>query len=66
MARSMLSLGMLFSVALSTASRSLGFMLASPPPIFAATVISLMRRVKILPRLASWRPLRCWMLAHLL
>src|SRR5688572_5256742 len=62
----MLSLGMLLSVALSTASRNRGFMPGSPPPMRAATVISLMMRVKILPRLASCRPLRCWMLAHLL
>src|SRR5512139_3037729 len=62
----MLSLGMLFSIALSTASRRRGFMPGSAPPMRAATVISLMRRVKILPRLASWRPLRCWMFAHLL
>src|SRR5665213_1891337 len=41
-------------------------MSGSPPPMRAATVISLMRRVKILPRFASWRPLRCWMFAHLL
>src|SRR5690606_18452146 len=38
--------------------------LGSGPPIFAATVISLITRVNSLPRLASWRPLRCWMLAH--
>jgi hypothetical protein len=62
----MLSFGMLFSYALSIARRSRGFMAGSPPPMRAATVISLMRRVKILPRFASWRPLRCWMLAHLL
>src|SRR5512140_2435602 len=65
-ARSMLSFGTLLSVALSTASRRRGFMSGSPPPMRAATVTSLMRRVKILPRFASWRPLRCWMFAHLL
>src|SRR5882672_6690250 len=57
---------MLLSKALSTARRRRGFMSGSPPPIRAATVISLMSRVKILPRFASWRPLRCWMFAHLL
>src|SRR5512141_2550427 len=62
----MLSFGMLLSVALSTASRNRGFMSGSPPPMRAATVTSLIRRVKTLPRLASWRPLRCWMFAHLL
>ena len=66
MARSMLSFGMLWSVALSTASLRRGFMPGSPPPMRAATVISLISRVKILPRFASWRPLRCWMFAHLL
>src|SRR5471032_751934 len=66
MARSTLSFGMLFSYALSTARRSRGFIDGSPPPMREATVISLMSRVKILPRFASWRPLRCWMFAHLL
>ena len=46
--------------------RSRGFIVGSPPPMREATVISLMSRVKILPRFASWRPLRCWMFAHLL
>ena len=31
----------------------------------AATMISRITRVQTLPRFSSWRPLRCWMLAHL-
>src|SRR5215471_17685703 len=57
---------MLLSTALSTARRRRGLLDASGPPSFAATVISRMRRVKILPRLASLAALRCLMLAHLL
>src|SRR5437763_7702252 len=66
MARSIVSLGMLFAVALSHARRRRGFAFGSPPPRRAATVISLMRRVKILPRFASVAALRCLMFAHLL
>jgi hypothetical protein len=36
----------------------------SPPPVRAATMISRMTRVHSLPRFSSWRPLRCWILAH--
>src|SRR5690606_35043415 len=57
---------MLASEALSIARRRRGLALESAPPSFAATVISLITRVNSLPRLASWRPLRCWMFAHLL
>src|SRR5688572_28405134 len=57
---------MLFSVALSMARRSRGFMPGSPPPRRAATVISLIRRVKILPRFASVAAFLCLMFAHLL
>src|SRR5688500_19153527 len=57
---------MLLSVALSTASRRRGFIPASPPPRRAATVISLMSRVKILPRFASVAAFLCLMFAHLL
>ena len=53
MARVMLSAGMFSSLASATAARRRGFMLVSPPPNLAATVISLMILVKILPRLAS-------------
>src|SRR4030095_14743093 len=57
---------MFCAVALSTARRSRGFIDASPPPRRAATVISLMSRVKILPRLASVAAFLCLMFAHLL
>ena len=40
-------------------------MSGSPPPARAATVNSLMRRVKILPRLASSAPFLCLIEAHL-
>ena len=40
-------------------------MSGSPPPLRAATVSSLMRRVKILPRLASSAPFLCLIEAHL-
>src|SRR5690606_16980148 len=62
----MLSLGMLCAFAFSIARRSRGFDAGSPPPVRAAIVISRMSFVKILPRFASWAPLRNRMLAHLL
>src|SRR4051794_4405739 len=66
MLRLMVSAGMLAALALSTASSSRGLALRSPPPWRAATMISRMTRVHTLPRFSSWRPLRCWMFAHLL
>src|SRR6185436_6998392 len=57
---------MFWSRALSTASRRRGFADASGPPSRDETVISLIRRVKILPRLASARSFLCLMFAHLL
>ena len=48
------------------AVRSRGLALTSPPPMRAATVISLIRRVKIFPRLASAAPFLCLMVDHLL
>src|SRR5512142_1178816 len=65
MAFSILSLGRLMALPLSIASRRRGLKLGSPPPILAATVISLAILEKAAPRFSSWRPLRCWMLAHL-
>src|ERR1043166_6380539 len=65
MARSMFSRGMLLALASATIVRSRGFMSGSPPPARAATVSSLMRRVKILPRLASAAPFLCLMECHL-
>ena len=52
--------------ALSITARRDGLFSMTPPPILAATTISLINLVKILPRLASCAPLRCWILCHLL
>src|SRR5437588_1638008 len=64
MARLMLSAGIFSALAAATALRSRGFFSGSPPD-FAAMVISLIRRVKILPRLASRAPFLCLIVAHL-
>ena len=61
----MFSAGMLAALASVTTVRSRGFMLMSPPPFLAATVISLIRRVNSLPRLASSAPFLCLMVCHL-
>ena len=66
MALCTLSFAMFASRALSIASLRRGLVPASPPPSFAATVISLIRRVNTLPFLASAAALRCLMFAHLL
>src|ERR1700678_1445603 len=63
MARLMLSAGMFSALAAETAPRKRGFFSGSPP-LFAAMVISFIRRVKILPRLASSAPFLCLMVAH--
>src|SRR5262245_35021970 len=60
----MLSPGRFCSRAFSSARRRRGLPAGSPPPSRAATVISRIRRVKILPRFASARSLRCLTLAH--
>src|SRR5215472_14101956 len=65
MARSMFSRGMLFAFATATIVRRRGFISGSPPPARAATANSLIRRVKILPRLASAAPFLCLMECHL-
>src|SRR4051812_49538552 len=65
MARLMLSEGMFSAFAAATAVRKRGFFSASPPD-FAAIVISLMRRGKILPRLASRAPFFWFIFAPLL
>src|SRR6516225_4909183 len=64
MARLMLSAGMFSALAAVTAVRRRGFFSGSPP-LLAAMVISLIRRVKILPRLASSAPFLCLIVAHL-
>src|SRR5262245_48299396 len=61
----MFSRGMLLALASATIVRSRGFMSGSPPPARAATVNSLIRRVKIFPRLASAAPFLCLMECHL-
>src|SRR5271167_5035248 len=60
----MLSAGMFSALAAATAVRRRGFFSTSPP-LLAAMVISLIRRVKILPRLASSAPFLCLIVAHL-
>src|SRR5438105_745954 len=55
-ARLMFSAGMFAALASPMIVRRRGFMSGSPPPPRAATVNSLMMRVKILPRLASSAP----------
>src|SRR2546423_317589 len=62
----MLSFGMLFAFASAMAARRRGLPLGSPPPMRAATVISLRMRVKTLPRFASAAPFLCLMVDHLL
>src|SRR5262252_871556 len=62
----MLSLGMFAARHLSSTIRRRGFIAGSAPPILAAMAISLLSLEKILPRLASIAPLKCFTLAHLL
>src|SRR5581483_1101880 len=62
----MFSLGRLASRAFWITRRSLEFDFGSGPPCFTALMISLTRREKIFPLIASALPLRCLMLAHLL
>src|SRR5438105_4835875 len=61
----MLSAGILTPLASRTALRRRGLPSASPPPIRAAIVISLMSLVNMRPRLASMAPFLCLMLCHL-
>src|SRR5829696_8647713 len=65
-ARSIVSFGMFCAFASETALRSRAFESGSPePPVFVATVISLIIFVKILPRLASSAPFLCLIVCHL-
>src|SRR3954447_12250502 len=64
MAFLILSPGMFSALAALMAPRKRGF-LSGSPPLFAAMVISLIRRGKILPRLASSAPFLCLIVAHL-
>ena len=60
----MFSAGMFSALAARIAVLSRGLPSGSPPPPFAALVISLINRVKILPRLASVAPFLCLIVAH--
>src|SRR5436190_394006 len=60
----MLSAGMLTDFASATIVRRRGLLSTSPPPARAATVSSLMIRVKTLPRLASAAPFLCLIVCH--
>src|SRR5262245_47001792 len=62
----MLSAGMLAAFASAIAVRRRGFPAGSPPPTLAATVSSLMTRVKTLPRFASAAAFLCLIVLHLL
>src|SRR6266487_2957709 len=61
----MVSLGMFASYALSIARRSRGFIAGSAPPRRAATVTSLISRVKVLPFFSSAAAFLWRMFAHL-
>src|SRR6266480_6756038 len=65
-ARSILSLGMLWACAARIALRRRGLAAGSPPLVFAARVISFDNLLKILPRLASIAPLKRLTFDHLL
>src|SRR3954462_6500662 len=64
MARLMFSAGMLLALASVMIVRRRGFISGSPPPARAATVNSLMMRVKTRPRFASSAPFLCLIEAH--
>src|SRR5690348_18449795 len=64
-ARLILSAGMLTALAVVMAVRRRAFDSGSPP-VRAAIMISLIRRVKTLPRLASSAAFLCLIVAHLL
>src|SRR5882757_5194333 len=59
----MLSAGMFSALAATMAVRRRGFISGSPP-LLAAIAISLIRRVKALPRFASSAPFLCLIVAH--
>src|SRR5512142_349765 len=64
MARLILSAGMFSLLAAKIAVRRRGLESGSPPPFLAAMLISLISRVKILPRFASSAPFLCLIVAH--
>src|SRR2546423_6444361 len=65
-ARSMLSFGMLWARAERMALRSRALPFGSPPPVFAAMVISRDSLLKSAPRFVSMAPLKRLTLDHLL
>ena len=65
-ARSIVSLGIEYDFAFSTAFWSDRLAAGSGPPSFAATMIALESFVKSLPRFASAAPFLCLMVDHLL
>lgn len=65
MALSILSLGRFEALQAMSTVLSRGFMTGSPPPAFAATMISLTSFENILPRLASIAPFLRLMVLHL-
>src|SRR5688500_17795028 len=65
MARAMVSFVMFAPYASETALRGRALASGSPPPVRAATAISLMSFVKTLPRLASSAPFLCLIVCHL-
>src|SRR3954453_12120304 len=64
-ARSMLSLGTDWPLALAMASARVGLPLMSPPPVRAATSMFLISLANSLPRLASTTAFLCFVVAHL-
>src|SRR3954452_7287109 len=64
-ARSMLSLGTDWPLALAIASASVGLPAGSPPPVRAATSMVLISLANSLPRLASTTAFLCLVVAHL-
>src|ERR1041385_137325 len=64
MARAMVSLGMFAPLASETAFLRRACASGSPPPVRAATEISLISLVKSLPRLASKAPFLCLIVCH--
>src|SRR5579885_460562 len=64
MARAIVSLGMFAPLASETALRRRALASGSPPPVRAATEISLINLVKSLPRFASRAPFLCLIVCH--
>src|SRR3954465_9853 len=65
-ARSIMSLGVLWARAETIALRSRALLAGSPPPVLAAIVISRANLLKSVARFVSIAPLKCLTLDHLL